>query len=623
MTGPLDRPPTQSLSPELRRPNLNGSEGRLAGILNHHGDPVFGSQSMMRQDSVQSQSDRSVIGDRLRASRPYSPFAGSVASGPLDDPVRKGSEELSQHRAILGLANESKRGRYSPVPQAVQGAQAQTPAPDAGIKNEHGRVFAGIGSGLGSASTGLTPTPQPMPASPFKRDEGGARLSEENLMKMSRSTSGISKRNRKALEEENRAESDVGEVKKGPGRGKRSKYGHSYKLDLDDAPLGQRKNPTFPTSNPTRRAATPTSNPAQLLQVSQLQRTAPSTERVPLLKTKTTIKISAVVAQARRNPRRHLGFFRYDPQVEKPTGYLSNPEKFDVSIRPNLLPSFVEPNQINCTYTVKVSSMWLRERERHLICREQYLWGSGIYTDDSDPIAAAMHSGFIASAHPTDAALEKLIEEQNPKIEGLTAPEKPAPVPEGKDLHITLVVLPQLEVYAGSVRFGIRSRGWPGDSGNFLQSGVNATPHDGVSYMILKTEFLEDGVMNRRLGRTGIEKRERLRKEMADRKRGLELLKQKIATAEAKEREKRAAKLKRQQKAVPPTVNGVTKSQDPVAVSGDATEGKENDVPAEAKSEKKLETNGNANDRASAALEGLGQSPNSWIKELNDAATTA
>ncbi|KIW24962.1 uncharacterized protein PV07_10638 [Cladophialophora immunda] len=629
---PHERPAAQSLSPEMRRTHLNGGEGRLAGILNQQGEPIYGAPTMMRQDSVQSLSDRSVLGDRLRTNRAYSPFAGSVASGPLEEQVRKGSEELSQHRAILGLANESKRGRYSPVPQAVQGAQAQTPVPDAGIKTEHGRVFAGIGSGLGSTSAAPTPTPQNLPASPFKRDEGGARLSEENLMKMSRSTSGISKRNRKALDEDVRAESDVGEVKKpGQGRGKRSKYSHSYKLDLEDTPLGQRKNGAFSTSNPVRRGETPTSNPAQLLHHPQIPRPSSAAGRAATFKPKKVIRISSVVAQARRNPRRHLGFFKYEPVVGVPDFDRAQPQKFDVSIRPNLLPSFKDPDHINCTYTVKVSSLWLQQKERNLIGCEQYLWGSGIYTDDSDPVAAAMHSGFIQSAHVEDALLKRLIDEQNPRIEGLSAPDTPALVPEGKDLHITLVVLPQLESYADSVRFGIKSRSWPELGAD--NSAEHPAPHDGVSFMVLKTQFIDDGVMSRRLGRTGEERRKRLREELADRKRGLELMQAKIALAQAKEKE-RLAKLSRRRKE--PQVGGgktAARTEERTWSSKGLPdrlhegEEKENHLPAKDNAGPQAQDGGDG-DRAAATeeimkLDGVGQSPDSWIKQLNDVAATA
>ncbi|KAH0830767.1 hypothetical protein AYO21_07257 [Fonsecaea monophora] len=624
---PHERPAAQSLSPDLRRTQLNGGEGRLAGILNQQGDPIYSAPNMMRQDSVQSLSDRSVLGDRLRTNRAYSPFAGSVASGPVDEQVRKGSEELSQHRAILGLANESKRGRYSPVPQAVQGAQAQTPTPDAGIKNEHGRVFAGIGSGLGSTSAAPTPTPQALPASPFKRDEGGARLSEENLMKMSRSSSGISKRNRKVLDEDVRAESDVGEVKKpGPGRGKRSKYSHSYKLDLEDTPAGQRKNGGFPTSNPVRRGGTPTSNAAQQLHNPQIPRSSSPAVR-PTFRPKKVIRISSVVAQARLNPRRHLGFFKYEPVIGVPDFNRAQPQKFDVSIQPNLLPSFKDPDQINCTYTVKVSSLWLQQKERNLIGCEQYLWGSGIYTDDSDPVAAAMHSGFIQSTHIEDPLLNKLIDEQNPRIEGLSAPDTPATIPEGKDLHITLVVLPQLESYADSVRFGIKSRSWPEPSAE--TSTDHPAPHDGVSFMVLKTQFVDDGVMNRRLGRTGEERRKRLREEMADRKRGFELMKEKIAIAQAKEKE-RLAKLSRRKKE--PQIQGGKgsgRAEERIWGSGRSPEGeeKENHLGGSCNTEQQSSDGVKGGPATSTEemmkLDGVGQSPDSWIKQLNDVAATA
>ncbi|EXJ95042.1 hypothetical protein A1O1_00160 [Capronia coronata CBS 617.96] len=612
-----DRPVPQSLSPEMRRPQSQVNESRgLAGLLNQQLDSGFGAQSMMRQDSVQSQSERSIFGDRLR-NRPYSPFAGSVASqtGPLDDQLRKGSDEMSQHRTVLGLANESKRGRYSPVPQAVQGAQAQTPQPDAGIKAEHGRVFSGIGSGLGSTSAAQTPTPQPLSASPFKRDEAGNRLSEENLMKMSRSASGISKRNRKALDEDARAESDMGEAKKtGPGRGKRSKHHHSYKMDLEDSTPGAGKN----TASQLRRAPTPTSNPSQPQHHHHhLQRQPRTAENTPSFRPRKIIRISSVVALARRNPRRHLGFFTYDPEVgpvdlNKP----GNP-KFDVAVRPNLLPSFTEAEHINCTYTVRVPRIWLRRRERGLICQERYLWGSGIYTDDSDPVAAAMHAGFITSVLPPgidEALLQRVIEEQNPRIEGGTAPEKPMAVDENKDLHITLLVLPQLECYVDSVRFGIKSRRWPDEPESppsaTTSSGSpssNKTPHDGVSFMVLKTEFVDDGVEVKRVGRTGKEKRKRLYRELMERKRGFELEKQKIEMAAEKARMRKEV-LKREGKAGNKGLSIAT---------SDASEGS-SDMHHRTNVQRQSEKPGGSKEDMMKL--DVGQSPGDWIRQLAVAA---
>ncbi|KIW15939.1 hypothetical protein PV08_05989 [Exophiala spinifera] len=599
-SAPIERPYKQSQSPELRRPQQNGNDTRpYQSPYGTAVEPSYGAHAMARQDSVQSQSDRSVLGDRLR-NRPYSPFAGSVASqsGAIDDQVRKGSDELSQHRAILGLSSESKRGRYSPLPQAVQGAQAQTPVPDAGIKSEHGRVFSGIGSGLGTTSANPTPTPQPLPASPFKQNDANARLSEENLMKMSRSASGMGKRSRKTFDEDARAESDTGEMKKAaPTRGKRSKYQHSYKLDLEET---ARKN----ALGTIRRTGTPTSHPS----LSALQRQSSATDHASLFRPKRIIRISNVVAIAGRNKRRHLGFYKYDPEVTSVDINKPSSPKFDISIRPNLLPVFNEAEQINCTYTIRVPRVWLRERERGLICAERYLWGSGIYTDDSDPVAAAIHSGFIRAVHPPgidEALLEKVIEEQNPTIEGSPAPDKPKAVDENKDLHITLVVLPQLERYAGSARFGVRSRSWPEEQqGTDGSSPGSKAPHDGVSFMVLKCEAVDDGAEVKRVGRTGKEKRERLHRELVERQRTIQLEKEKLARIAGKLKE-RKEESKRPKKA---GATGMEKNSSNL--------GKDVTSRAVADDQENLVK---GKDEKAGDLD-VGQSPGDWIRQLAVAA---
>ena len=455
-------------------------------------------------------------------------------SVPTEDQARKGSDELSQHRTLLGLAAESKRGRYSPVPQAVQGAQAQTPVPDAGIKNEHGRVFAGLGGGLGTSS-GPNSTRPGLAASPFKANEG-ARLSEENLMKISRSSSGVTKRSRK-YDDEIRAESDVGAGKK-PGRGnKRRKYADTYRLDLDENP---RRNTPFSDLNPIRRTATPTdatSHPQQLHH-HHTQRQASAADHAPLFKPKKTIRISSIISSAKRLPRRHIGNFKYDPEIDQADVSKAGYDKFDVSIRPNLLPSFTDAEKVNCTYTVRVPKLWLQERERRLICKEAYLWGSGIYSDDSDVVAAAMHSGFIRAVAPEtvdQVLLDRVVKEQNAKIEGLVnVPEKPIEPEAGKDAVITLLVLPTLERYAGSSRFGICSRTWP-------EPGTK-TEHDGVSFAVLKVEYVSGGFEARRMGRTGISKRARIKAELEARLRGEKVRKEMVEKARVKKLERKKRK---------------------------------------------------------------------------------
>ncbi len=224
-----ERRSSNSISPDIRRQMASQSQYRPFGGLLIGQPPVTNSQPqdsqqptsvpMSQQDSSQSHGERSIFGERLDKSRSrlFSPFAGSYnsqngpsASAPPGGQSRKGSDELSQHRALLGLAAEGKRGgRYSPLPQAVQGAQAQSTGPEVGIKSEHGRIFSGIGSGVGTASASPAHGPVGLVASPFKRDDNGPRLlNEDNLMKISRSTSGFGKRARKVKDEDGKAASE-------------------------------------------------------------------------------------------------------------------------------------------------------------------------------------------------------------------------------------------------------------------------------------------------------------------------------------------------------------------------------------------------------------------------------
>ena len=508
MDGPANysnRGQIQPESPESRRrmlfANITGNNGNAQNnqpTSYTQEQPSMGSQIMARQDSSRSQNDP--FGDRSR--RRFSPFAASqsftASSAPPEDRNRKGSDESSQHRAILGLAADSKRGRYSPLPQAVHGAQAQTPTPDAGIKDEHGRVFSGLGSGILSNASTITTGPPGLSASPFKKDEGVARLSEDNLMKISRSTPGISKRPRKMKDEDDNNE----DARRGNtnGRGKRSKYSH-YSLngeELTNALAYQRK--TTPSAlDFSRRAATPT-------MFGSLNRNpGPSSLPVPappppvVFKPRTTIKIHSIIREAARKPRKHLGFFLYSPKITPLDNSNAVTPKREILIEPNIYPAFDVPEHTNCTYTIRVSRTWLRKAEREAICTTRALWGSGIYTDDTDPVAAAIHSGFIKGSYGShiDAdLLEKVYNTQNPKIDGGSEhlPDAPVDPPVGKDCQITLVVLPPLDTYSSSVRYGLRSRRWPEEKGE--------AQHDGVSFMVLSTKWVNEG-SQRGKGRRG------------------------------------------------------------------------------------------------------------------------
>ena len=92
----------------------------------------------------------------------------------LDQPSRSGEEHLQHHRSSLALlVDNGRRGRVSPLPQAVQGAQGRTsgPASDPGIKNEFAKMFMGIGAGAGRAGRIGSGASSPFPSSPTKNSE--------------------------------------------------------------------------------------------------------------------------------------------------------------------------------------------------------------------------------------------------------------------------------------------------------------------------------------------------------------------------------------------------------------------------------------------------------------------
>jgi hypothetical protein len=92
------------------------------------------------------------------------PLTRSFSSGGTSYPGRSMYGEPMQHSKShigLGLEESRRTGRASPLPQAVQGAQAPPfmTGKDPGIKSEFGRMFSGLG-GLGS-TTPLRGSPLP------------------------------------------------------------------------------------------------------------------------------------------------------------------------------------------------------------------------------------------------------------------------------------------------------------------------------------------------------------------------------------------------------------------------------------------------------------------------------
>ena len=137
--------------------------------------------------------------------------------------------------------------------------------------------------------------------------------------------------------------------------------------------------------------------------------------------------------------------------------------------------------------TVRVPRYYLSEESREQVCTHRAVWGTDIYTDDSDPLAAAIHAGWIRGAwgNAVDTLMLEFLQSDSkatidPAQTTFTSPPASPTFPRpGKDLHLTLLILPTLEDYASRVMHGIKSRPW----------GSN---HDGVSYRIEKIAWVDE-----------------------------------------------------------------------------------------------------------------------------------
>ena len=421
---------------------------------------------------------------------------------------RTGEEmnQLQKNSLSLFMENQKRAGRVSPLPQAVQGAQGKisTPASEPGIKSEFAKMFIGIGSGVGSAGPTRSETSTPFQRSPVRNQEperrtplgGRSDLAELNKPRTgSRGGKGI----KKLRDEETKVDIKNGDGRAsaviGSSRGVKSKshqyvspsivsgkethisshhttihhhhhdelgnpilHHHHHHLDQHHHRHGASHQPKTPAAPPTEPTRTP----------------------------KTIIKNDALLKSIKGLPRHHLGSTLYSPAITS----INSPDilhtKLGYTSTPKPIPRF--DGQENCTFTVRVPRFFLTAFEREDICRRRTLWGSGVYTDDSDPLAAAIHAGWIrgdwgenidlsmlsmtpiANSKPASSTTTIIKDKRATQIIS-SLPSSPLLPPAGKDLHLTLLILPCLESYASTTAHGIKSRAWGGD-------------HDGVSFSV-------------------------------------------------------------------------------------------------------------------------------------------
>ncbi|KAJ5598783.1 hypothetical protein N7537_008867 [Penicillium hordei] len=436
--------------------------------------------------------------------------ASSGLAALADEGNRKGSDELLHHRSLLTVGVDGKRGgRASPLPQAVQGAQAPYigPASEPAIKNELGRVFSGIGSGVGgvTAATGGSGPSTPLGTSPFKRDSLTGRSMNgegtDEASKLARPSSAAGRRSRKTRDEEQM------EIEANDARGllsarnaRRSRHSHHHhhhhhhhrrhKADEEAVTLSSLQRPTFfHRTSPAEPPATHHHHQHHHHHHHHAPRPATIPAASPIREPRTTVNLEPLLSSVAHLPRHHLGSTLYTPRISSPTAKSSlDSSKFGYTTTPQPLPRFEQRE--NCTFTVRVPRFRINQSHREEICARRALWGTGVYTDDSDPVAAAIHSGFIRGAWGDD--VDDMHRHPKPLMATprLRAHAYHRSPPTDKDLHITLL-------YDSTLMFGLKSRKWAGQ-------------HDGMSFKVHAVDWVDEGVA-RGEERSGEARRKRLR----------------------------------------------------------------------------------------------------------------
>ncbi|KAK6504679.1 hypothetical protein TWF481_006618 [Arthrobotrys musiformis] len=247
------------------------------------------------------------------------------------------------------------------------------------------------------------------------------------------------------------------------------------------------------TGTPIRGAATFTSvNPSTAVTAtSSNSNSNNNSNNLPVIPPQQVIDSSEVLAELKKHERHHLGSMVYTPTVIKKSGTVKSYSH---------IPLFMERE--NCTYIIRIPWYCLSLEERERVCKKRLLWGTEVYTDDSNILAVLVHLGYLpsvrdgaeiveyASAH--DAVIARL---SAPKRRGAGrskeiaaaavaeggAPKMSASIQEKKDLLVKIVISGNLGEYRSSVRYGLKSRGWDGG-------------HDGMGFMVEDVKWVDSAI---------------------------------------------------------------------------------------------------------------------------------
>ena len=229
-TSVFSEPPSSGLRPERESPSSQALNRSIQSQSQPQYSPTKGplsEESLRRLREERQKSTQQTTGYSPSISRnrffdngterqpPLNHNAGSrEGNGSINggfQPNRTSDDGSQTHRNMLAtMFDTNKRGRISPLPQAVQGAQGQTrgPSTDPNIKNEFSRLFPGIGSGVGStgiSSGASTPFPPPSPKPNHESENRapfGSRREIADLGRSSRDASRVGKRSRRVKDDD-------------------------------------------------------------------------------------------------------------------------------------------------------------------------------------------------------------------------------------------------------------------------------------------------------------------------------------------------------------------------------------------------------------------------------------
>ncbi|KAF9288816.1 hypothetical protein BGZ68_010550 [Mortierella alpina] len=231
--------------------------------------------------------------------------------------------------------------------------------------------------------------------------------------------------------------------------GRSNAYAPSQQAGPTHSPAANGHGAPYASSNHTTiRTSGPTASPMTSSQ--PLASAAPVPEsRHPrlVIKNDPSLKLDGL-------PELFLGYHRYDPAV--------------------LIPAV--QGKENSLLEVRVASSYLTYDNYKVKKRE--VWGTDIYTDDSDIVAMLIHSGHYIPPISSHSAEQDSIQPTTLHHNFVPNPLKHI-CPE-YDLAVTLRVMPKLLKYQGSIRNRIKSRTWN-------------TGHDGVSLRIESIRKLSAG----------------------------------------------------------------------------------------------------------------------------------